>query len=135
VSGIDVDLLALLGIGSLVMFVASALAVPWYIVRVPPDHFAQPWRRGRWLSERPGWQRAVLVVLKNVLGVVLLVAGIAMLVLPGQGLLTILVSLVLLDLPGKHALERRIILWPPLFRTLNHLRRRAGRAPLVPPTP
>jgi hypothetical protein len=69
-------------------------------------------------------------VLKNLLGLVLVLAGIAMMLLPGQGLLTVFVGLLLLEFPGKHRLERRLIGWGPIYRAINRLRRRAGRPPL-----
>jgi hypothetical protein len=52
-----------------------------------------------------------------------------MLVLPGQGVLTLCVSLFLLDFPGKRRLERRILGYPPVLHALNRLRTRAGQPP------
>jgi len=60
------------------------------------------------------------------------VAGIIMLVLPGQGIFTILIGIMLLNFPGKYRLERWIVARRPVLRSINWLRRRAGRAPLVP---
>jgi len=75
--------------------------------------------------------RCVLLVGKNLLGCIFLGAGMAMLVLPGPGVLTILVALTLLDFPGKFRLERWIVARRPLLGTINWLRRRAGRTPLA----
>jgi hypothetical protein len=69
-------------------------------------------------------------MVKNLLGALLLVAGILMLVLPGQGILTILAALALLDFPGKRHIEMSILHIPMLLRSINWLRRRAGQAPL-----
>jgi len=128
---VDPTVLATLGVVSVALFVLSAAGIPWFIARVPADYFS---RRELFEMSMPSGPRSVwrLVgrVLKNLLGVVLLVAGIAMLALPGQGLLTIFVSLLLLEFPGKRRLERRLIAWPPLYRAINALRRRAGRPPL-----
>ncbi len=63
-------------------------------------------------------------------GGVLAVAGLAMLVLPGQGLLTLALAVLLLDLPGKQKLEARILRSPRLFKLINRLRQRCGRPPL-----
>jgi hypothetical protein len=68
---------------------------------------------------------------RNVLGCALVAAGIAMLVLPGQGILTILVGVMLLDFLGKPRLQRWLVARRPVLRTINGLRRRAGQAPLV----
>ena len=71
------------------------------------------------------------MVAKNLLGVVLIVSGIFMLVLPGQGLLTIFVGTVLLNYPGKFKLERWIVTRPRIKRLINRLRRYAGHPPLT----
>ena len=63
--------------------------------------------------------------------VTLLVAGILMLVLPGQGILTILAALALLDFPGKRKMEMRILHRPAILKSVNWLRKRAGREPLA----
>jgi hypothetical protein len=128
---LDPTVLTALGLLSLALFVLSAAGVPWFIARVPADYFSR--RELERMSIAPGprspWRIAGRV-LKNLLGVLLLLSGIAMLALPGQGLLTIFVALLLLEFPGKRRLERRLIGWRPLYRAINGLRRRAGRPPL-----
>ena len=54
-----------------------------------------------------------------------------MLFTPGQGILSILMGLSLLNVPGKRSMERRIVGNPVVLRTLNAVRARAGRQPLV----
>jgi hypothetical protein len=54
-------------------------------------------------------------------------------VLPGQGLLTIVVGLLLIDFPGKYSLERRLAGQSHVFRMLNWIRRKHQCAPLVHP--
>ena len=94
---------------SVLMFVGSLIAVPWLVVHIPADYFL---RRRRLLDR---WQprharlRVVLLIAKNAIGVVLLLAGAAMLILPGQGLLTILAGLMVLDFPGKFAIETWLV--------------------------
>ncbi len=119
-----------LGTASVVMFVASLIVLPAIVVRIPADYFAHVERPRDPLAGRSLRVRIVLLVLKNLLGFVLILAGIAMLVLPGQGLLTILIGLFLVDGPGKYRLERWLIARPAIHRPLNWLRRRRGRAPL-----
>ena len=72
----------------------------------------------------------MLLIGKNLLGGLLVLSGIAMLVLPGQGLLTIAMGLLLMDFPGKHRLERRIVRTRPVLRSINWLRRKAHKNPL-----
>jgi len=116
---------------SVVLFVASVVALPWFVARLPRDYFMHhDHEEPISVIGNPGWRRAARVA-KNLLGALLLFAGLAMLVLPGQGLLTIIVSLVLLEFPGKRALERKLVSRPQVLRALNAIRRKAGVEPLV----
>lgn len=119
----------MLGIASAAMLVISAMLIPFLIVRLPADFYAESNHRRRIFQDRPGL-RIVFLTLKNTLGACLLVAGILMLVLPGQGILTILAALALLDFPGKRRLEMRILHRPAILRGINWLRERGGREPL-----
>jgi len=126
--GLLVGLFAL-SIGSLVL---TALLLPLVVLRLPPDHFVREHRIGH---GRRGWLDWAWHLGKNALGAVFVLAGIAMLVLPGQGLLTILIGLLLLDFPGKRKLERRLIDRPGLLKFVNGMRQKRGRPPfdLGPP--
>jgi hypothetical protein len=66
---------------------------------------------------------------KNFFGAALILAGVALLLLPGLGTLTLVVGFLLLDVPGQYETEKWLIarglLWP-----TNWLRRRAGSPPL-----
>lgn len=115
------------------MFVASLLAVPWLLVRLPSDYFVrQRHYVDRWLPAHPSW-RIIVLALKNVCGVVFVLAGVAMMVLPGQGVLTILIGLMCLDFPGKFALERRFVRLPPVVGAIDWMRTKAGRPKLELP--
>lgn len=116
---------------SLVTFVGTLLAIPLLIVRLPEDYFVrQPIKD--WPTRRP-LVHALLVFGKNVLGLLLLVAGFSMLVLPGQGLLTMLIGIVLLDFPGKRRLERWLIMRRSIGTAANWIRARRQRPPLLIP--
>ncbi|MBI2824644.1 MAG: hypothetical protein HYX69_08165 [Planctomycetia bacterium] len=120
---------------SAVAFVGSLIVIPLLIVRIPADYFARrESAAARLQRSRHPAVRVALLVLKNVAGVLLLAAGVVMLATPGQGILSILVGLMLVDFPGKHGLERRIVGNPRVLKTLNAIRTRAGRAPLERPT-
>ena len=123
------ELLWALAVGSLVMLLASLVAVPWLLLRMPADYYAGT-RSAPRFGMLPASVRLPLLALKNALGVLLLLAGIAMLVLPGQGLLTCLLALALLDLPGKRRVERWLLRRPPVLSSINWLRRRGGRPEL-----
>lgn len=123
-------LLWVMFIVSVVTFVATLIVVPILVVRLPSNHFAPTIQQRR--KERRAWtpRRIAVHVVKNGFGFILVVAGIGMLVLPGQGILTLLIGIMLLDFPGKYALERRLISMPRVLRGVNWMRRRAGRAPM-----
>lgn len=120
---------------SVVTVVATAVGVPWFFCRIEPDHFHDEQRLSMAFVPRGSFWRPVLLLLRNVLGVVLIVLGVLMLVLPGQGLLTIIVGLLLLSFRGKRRFERWLISQETVFRGINALRRRAQRPPLLRPHP
>ncbi len=118
---------------STVMFVGGLVFMPVLIIRMSPNYFLHPEPPAEsWRSRHPALRISTLVV-KNVLGAVLLLAGLAMLILPGQGIITILIAISLLDFPGKRSLEMRIIRRGPVLQAINWIRTRAGRPPLVLP--
>lgn len=119
---------------SVAMFVAGLLLVPWLVVRMPSDYFMpQSLRAETWRARHP-LVRALLRAMKNALGIALLLAGLAMLLLPGQGILTILIGLSLLEFPGKRRLELAIVRRPTIHRALDWIRARGNRPPLqLPP--
>lgn len=123
--------LLLLGLVSLLTFVGTLILVPVLVVRLPEDYFSRTSRRRKpWISIHTPLQLA-LILGKNALGLVLLAAGLFMLVLPGQGILTILIGLTLLNFPGKFRFERWLVTRRPVLRSINWLRRRANRPPLL----
>lgn len=122
-----------LTIGSLIFLVASALGLPWLVARLPADYFTVSGRERVRLerverTRHPGL-RMILHGLRNVLGLAIFFCGVMMLVLPGQGILSMLVGLMLIDYPGKHELERWLMEKPAVHQPLNWVRRRVHRAP------
>ncbi len=116
---------------SVFTFIGTLVLVPILLVRLPPDYFAHGKRQpAPWAHHHP-LIRAALLVGKNILGLLFLLAGIFMLFLPGQGLLTMVMGVVLLDLPGKYRLERWLIAHRPIHEGVNWLRQRAGRPLLI----
>ena len=63
-------------------------------------------------------------------GLLLILAGIAMLVLPGQVTVTILIGLAITSFPVKYKLERSIASQPAVGATLNKIRKLTGKPPL-----
>ena len=121
------------GVASALMMLCGIAVVPWILLRLPRDYFLPPRRHPITPERFPLSVGLPLLVGKNFLGVVLILAGLAMLVLPGQGLLTIILGLALTNFPGKFALQRRLVGHPSVLNSLNWLRRRFGRAPFIAP--
>lgn len=127
------QILLWLGLGSVLTFIASLIAIPYLVVQIPADYFAQPGERAdRWRDAHPAL-RTLILIIKNTLGAILLLAGLAMLVLPGQGIITVLIGLLLMNFPGKRRLERWIVSRPRVLHAMNWIRARAKHAPLLPP--
>ena len=103
------------------------------MARLPPDYFINDERRRRHdsLSAYHPVLRYSLPALKNLLGFVFLVVGVALLFLPGQGLLTMLAGLALMNFPGKYAAERWLVRKQSVRRSIDWMRRKAGEGPLI----
>ena len=128
------EILAWLGIFSVLSFVGSLVLIPILCVRINADYFMPCHDVDHTLAGHKPLVRWAWLILRQVLGLVLITGGIAMLVLPGQGILTILIGLMCLSFPGKRALELRLIRLPALLTAINALRKRAGHEPLkLPP--
>lgn len=116
---------------SVAVLIASIFIMPFVVARIRPDYFAHEHRPERsWINLAPSIRVAIHIG-KNILGAVLMIAGLAMLVLPGPGLVTVLIGFFLLDFPGKYRFERWLVARPAIHRPINWLRRRAGRSPLI----
>ena len=119
-----------LAVISAALFLITLFALPFLVALIPEDYFAQDRRRPLRKTIPYTFLQVLIVVFKNVSGFVLIVAGIIMLVIPGQGLLTIFVGFMLTDFPGKYAVERWIIQRAAVRRVVVWLRAKAGHPPL-----
>ncbi|MDG2176487.1 MAG: hypothetical protein P8M72_10235 [Gammaproteobacteria bacterium] len=114
----------------LIPFFATLIVVPWIVIRIPPDYFNKPEHRPRLVKGRFAPVYLLLVILKNVIGIIILFFGLFMLVLPGQGVLTMLIGMLLLNFPGKYKCERWFVSRKPVLRSINWLRRKRSRPEL-----
>lgn len=124
------DVLIALTVTSVVFFVGTLIAIPFILVRLPPDYFDERHPR-QWMANYHPVLRLVGRIAKNAVGAVLLAVGIVLLFLPGQGILTILIAVSLLDFPGKRYIERRIVGQETVLRAVNALREKYGKPPLT----
>ncbi len=115
---------------SLIAFVGTLIAIPAILIRLPPDYFDNHGHH-KWFANHHPIIRTLGLMVKNGLGLIFLVAGIAMLVLPGQGILTMVLGILFLDFPGKHRVEQKLIRQPQILNAINSLRKKAGKLPFV----
>ncbi len=117
----------------LVSLIGSALLAIVVLCRLPPDYLRRD-HPSLSRKPRPRWKQIPITIGKNLLGALLVAAGVVMSVpgVPGQGLLTILIGVMLLDFPGKLAMERKLMMRPSVFKNINKLRTRFGKEALLP---
>lgn len=116
----------------LVTFAISLAIVALIVVKIPAHYFRKD-HSPEFLSGRHPAIRLFGLLAKNVLGVLLVALGIVMSVpgVPGQGILTILLGVMLLDFPGRRRLEYKLVSRPQVFKTINKLRHRFGKPSLM----
>jgi len=115
----------------LVSFFANLGIVTWILVKLPADHFSKSRKTKFWAGPRP-WIHAAKVIGKNIGGLLLVALGIVLSLpgVPGQGLLTVLLGIMLLDFPGRHRLEQKLLSKPSIVNSINKLRGRFGKKAL-----
>ena len=118
---------------SLITFVLTLIIVPFLVIRMPSDYFIYDRDNLKQFHRQHPLIRIISLVMKNVFGYVFILAGIAMLMLPGQGIITILIGITLISFPKKRAIECRIIRINAVGRTINWMRVKAHRDPLILP--
>ncbi len=115
----------------LVTFVGSLAVTGYLIVNLPADHFRGNGRPDPWSRQHPVL-RIFLKVAKNVLGALLVSLGVIMSLpgVPGQGILTILLGVMMLDVPGRRRFEMWLVRRQWVRSAIDRLRRRYGKPPL-----
>ena len=126
-------LLEVLAITSIAMIVIGIFLVPVFVARIPARYYVDPpgHEPGPGRPRTP--RRLALHILRNALGWLLVVAGVAMLALPGQGLLCLIAGLWLVDFPRKRKLEIWLVRRGPVLVSMNWMRKKAGKEPLQLP--
>lgn len=123
----------LLGLGLfLVSFIISFGAIAIVMVKIPASYFSPHYERD-FLPNTPWLVRWGAVIAKNILGLFLILLGIILSLpgIPGQGILTILLGLIMIDIPGKRPIEARIIRRPTVLKAINKLRANYNKPALV----
>ncbi len=113
---------------SLFVFLFSLLSIKWLVALIPEDYFVTK-RVTKIRSQNPLiWY--LILILKNIVGYSLILGGVIMLVLPGQGLFTMIIGLMLSNYPGKYIIEKKFIAIPTILKSINWLRRKSNKPPL-----
>ena len=117
-----------LGTLSFTIIIFSLLTIKWLVALIPSDYFIKK-NNSEFRSNYPIFW-LVSIIIKNLVGYTLIIGGILMLVLPGQGLFTIFVGLMLSNYPGKFYIERKFIAIPSVLRAINWLRKKSNTPPI-----
>ena len=122
----------LIGGISLAMFLVSLILVPVFVQTLPPDYFKK-----KKIRAKPKWvplpMHILYLVVKNIIGIVLIVLGLAMLVLPGQGLITLIIGIILTDIPGERKAFLFVLRKTPVLKGMNWLRKKKNIPPFELP--
>jgi hypothetical protein len=116
----------------LVTFSISLGIVSFIMIRIPADYFKKDNPR-KVLPNHHRAVRSAALVGRNILGVFLVGLGIVLSLpgVPGQGILTILLGIMLLDFPGKRTLEYKLVSRPKVRDAINKLRKKFGKPELI----
>lgn len=112
------------GITSFFMFVLSLLLLPWLLNKIPADYFMHKEEKHKFNPFSP------INIIRNLLGLCILISGVFMLILPGQGILGILLGLTLMNFPGKYSIERWVVTRKGVLESINWIRKKGGQPPL-----
>ena len=126
------NFLSWLAVFSIFTFIISLLLIPWAVGKLPPDYFLHIAEEKAPLFSLNISSFALLII-RNIFGFILLLAGTAMIFLPGQGILTILAGIFLLSFPGKRKIIRLFISRQSVQHSLNWIRRKRGKHPFIWP--
>lgn len=121
----------LMTITGVITLVGSTLAIPWLILKMPEDYFVRRHKP----HVRRGFAGWAIFLLRNTLATLLILIGLIMLILPGQGLLTILIGVMVSTYAGKYRMERAIMRRKSIYNSVNWVRRRYNRPPIIYPKP
>ena len=131
-SSMNSDLLFLLGSLSIFILIISVFMMVLIISFLPEDYFKSENRNliSSVRNSRYPLLKLLALITKNFFGILLLLSGILMLVLPGQGILTIITGLVFMDYPGKYKFERKLLRQKGVINSINWIRSRLSKPSL-----
>jgi hypothetical protein len=115
---------------TVITIVASYGLIVIGMIKIPADYFSSTYVR-EINTENHFSVRWTAFIVKNVIGFILVIAGIIMIFTPGPGVPTILLGLIMMDVPGKRPLEAKLIQRPMVLSAVNELRAKYNKPPLI----
>ncbi len=115
---------------TLVSVIISYGAIVIGMIKIPADYFSSSYVKKLNADQHFSVRWSALII-KNLIGFLLIIAGIFMIFTPGPGVPTILLGLIMMDIPGKRPLEARLIKRPMVLSAVNDLRARYNKPPLI----
>lgn len=124
-------LLEWLGLVSFLTFIGSLITIPWIIARLPANYFIRHREVVAKRHESHPLMAKLIFAGRNIIGILFFMAGVAMLLLPGQGLITILIGISFMDFPAKQQLVDTLVRRPRVIRLLNWIRQKEKKPPFL----
>ena len=115
---------------SSIFFLLSLMGLSWLISIIPHNYFVDK-KRVSLIKMKNPLMWLPIIIIKNSIGLVLILCGILMLILPGQGVLTIITGLIFLDYPGKFRFERSLVRNKLILNSMNWIRRKLNKPDLI----
>lgn len=115
---------------TVITIIASYALIVLGMIKIPADYFSSSYRKKVNLNAHFSIKWGALII-KNLVGFLLIIAGIIMIFTPGPGVPTILLGLIMMDIPGKRPLEAKLIQRPMVLSAVNDLRARYNKPPLI----
>lgn len=126
-------LLWILSAVSFAAFLGTLALIPYFIVRIPEDYFIREHGDREKSLVKRSVAHIIYLIVKNMVGIVLVIVGFVMFFIPGQGVITMLIGIMLMNFPGKRTLAVAIVSQPTIFRSINWTRAKALCPPLILP--
>jgi Putative transmembrane protein (PGPGW) len=115
---------------TVITIIASYGLIVIGMIKIPADYFSSTYVREINKDTHFSLRWAVFII-KNIIGFLLIIAGIVMIFTPGPGVPTILLGLIMMDIPGKRPLEAKLIQRPMVLSAVNDLRAKYNKPPLI----
>ena len=115
---------------AIIGMVASYGLIVIGMIKIPADYFSPNYVQEIG-SDKHFSVRWAAFIIKNTIGFLLIIAGAVMIFTPGPGVPTILLGLIMMDIPGKRPLEAKLIQRQMVLSAVNDLRAKYNKPPLI----